>query len=120
MSNTFVPALTNDETLFVRSLYNTMIGSSGPNKYVPRLARLKRAITVFHGLTLAPLEGPCRAKPYVLARIDYSHLAMKHCSGQVTLTQIGKSINRDHTTVMNHLKHEPGDLRSIEKILDVQ
>ena len=117
----YVPSLTSDEILFIRSLKNTLVGSDGPNQYVPKLSQLKKAVGVFHGLTMEQLEGPCRVKSFVKARIDYAHLAMKHCSEKVTLTMIGKSINKDHTTIMYYLNnHQPGDLATIEKMFDVQ
>tara|TARA_R110002020_G_scaffold160078_1_gene344398 strand:- start:967 stop:1326 length:360 start_codon:yes stop_codon:yes gene_type:complete len=117
----YVPSLTSDEILFLRSLKNTLVGSTGPNQYVPKLSQLKKAVGVFHGLTMEQLEGPCRAKPFVKARIDYAHLAMKHCSEKVTLTMIGKSINKDHTSIMHYLNnHQPGDLATIEKMFDVK
>ena len=117
----YVPSLTSDEILFIRSLKNTLFGSAGPNQYVPKLSQLKKAVGVFHGLTMDQIEGPCRTRAFVLARIDYAHLAMKHCSGRVTLTMIGNSINKDHTSIMHYLNnHQPGDLATIEKMFDVK
>lgn len=117
----YVPSLTSDEILFIRSLKNTLVGSEGPNQYVPKLSQLKKAVGVFHGLTMGQIEGPCRAKPFVLARVDYAHLAMKLYSDRVTLTMIGRSINKDHTSIMHYLNnHQPGDLATIEKMFNVK
>ena len=120
--NTFVPPLTDEEIQFLRHINNTLMASNDSavvKQYKPVLDRIKRAVCLYHGITKEQLEGPCRLKHFVKARIDYSHLAMKHGSKKFSLTTIARFINRDHTSVMHHLyNHQPGDIDSIEKLMD--
>ena len=55
------------------------------------------------GLTYQQIASPIRRGSYVTARIFYCYFVRKHLNW--SLTEIGSSINRDHTTVIHSLKN---------------
>lgn len=69
-------------------------------KVDPTLRSLKQAVCAVYGLTEEQLLGPGRTKVYVQARRHFAHEARK--LGK-SLPQIGRFLNRDHTTIMNLL-----------------
>ena len=55
-----------------------------------------------HGITLDDLRGPSRKQP--LAAIRQDCMAEIYHSTSMSTTQIGKILNRDHTTICHGIK----------------
>lgn len=88
------------------------------------LAELLVIVANAHNITLAELRGPSRKKHLVRARREFCAMARairdERFQGhyRFSLPQIGRALNRDHTTVIHALKaveksrqmaHEKGD-----------
>lgn len=53
----------------------------------------------YRGVSGADLIGPARHKAYARPRMEFCYLARRHTS--MSLPEIGRKINRDHTSVRN-------------------
>lgn len=62
------------------------------------IASIIDAVSAETGVDIADIKGTARNQPIVLARNLVSHLAVEH-SGK-SLPQIGRVLNKHHTTVM--------------------
>ena len=66
-----------------------------------RLTSLKNAIEKEFGNRI---DTPLRKREYTYARAVYCKIAREMSNGAITHSEIGKSINRDHATVMHNIK----------------
>lgn len=66
------------------------------------LTQLKNEVCDRHKISLAGLEGPCRRAQFVAARTEFCWRA--YALDCFSLPEIGRSIKRDHTTVMHHVR----------------
>ena len=66
-----------------------------------RLTSLKHAIEKEFGHII---HTPLRKREYTYARAVYCKIAREMSNGAITHSEIGKSINRDHATVMHSIK----------------
>lgn len=65
------------------------------------LRSIAEQVAVKHDLSLADLKSASRMKPLARARFEY--FARAHEAG-FSLPQIGRTMNRDHTTVLNGIR----------------
>jgi hypothetical protein len=65
-----------------------------------RLDEIAEKVCTLYGINLEDLKGKSRRKLFVDARFEFC-MAARH--SEHTLTDIGRYLNRDHTTVMHHL-----------------
>ena len=77
--------------------------------FVPHyLAELLVIVANQHDLTLAQMRGPSRKKHLVAARREFCWRARSYRDEygyhRFSLPQIGRALNRDHTTVIHALK----------------
>ena len=69
---------------------------------IPRsLASLVCTVAERHGITMAAMRGDSRAHRFVVARRELAQEATAAGFGSPT---IGRALNRDHSTVLHHLK----------------
>ena len=66
-----------------------------------RLRNLKKEIEKEFG---DRIDTPLRKRHYTYARAVYCMVAREMSNGAITYEEIGKSINRDHATVMHNIK----------------
>lgn len=66
------------------------------------LRQIKEDVCERHGISLAGLEGPRRSAKYAAARGEFCRLA--YSFEGISLPAIGRAINRDHTTVLHHVR----------------
>lgn len=66
-----------------------------------RLLSLKSAVEKEFG---HPIDTPLRKRHYTYARAVYCMVAREMSNGAITYSEIGKTINRDHATIMHTIK----------------
>lgn len=66
------------------------------------LAQLLEAVSKKHRVTPQHIKGPMRHSEFVQARIEFAKLAYQ--SGRYSFPQIGRYLERDHTTIMYYVK----------------
>jgi chromosomal replication initiation ATPase DnaA len=66
------------------------------------MAQIAQAVSLAHGITVADLRGPSRLKPVSEARQEFMALAMGE--GRFSSPQVGRWLNRDHSTVLHGVK----------------
>ena len=62
-------------------------------------------VCIYYGITFDEFVSPRRDKYLVDARTDFCHLAKE--TTRFGCNQIGRFINRDHTSVLHHWKKQP-------------
>lgn len=77
---------------------------------VTALQSLKEEVAAKHGITVPALESSrqerCRTPALIAARVEYCQRA--YAMGGYSLPEIGRSINRHHTTVLHHVRKGQG------------
>lgn len=83
---------------------------SGPGNRGFTLQSLKEEVSAKHGVTVAALESrrqERRRNPQLIAaRVEYCQRA--YAMEAFSLPEIGRSINRHHTTVLHHVRKARG------------
>ena len=100
--------LKDTEILEIRSLLKILKKpSSGGIRINKTLRSLVVLVCLRHRIEISDLIGPCRKRRLVKARIDFSHIAFRQRSWNKTI--IARTLNRDHSTVIHHLKKQPSE-----------
>jgi len=62
-----------------------------------------RLVCALWGVVVDDLKGPCRAIEFAAPRQAFMLLCRRHCK-HLSLPQVGRILNRDHTTVLHGLR----------------
>ena len=110
-------SFTDDEIIKLKFLIG-IINPGTKEKYkIITLKKILTCVSVAHNISVEDLLGKKRTQQYVMARIDFCHLANKYITSNKT--KIARSINRGHNYVVgNLLKKTPSKhITKIQKIL---
>lgn len=103
--------LTLDEIKKVKKLVQ---GYEMPKEYVSGSLRfLASKVCKFYCININEFMSPRRQRYLVNARRDFIHLAKKET--RKNYNEIAKFLQRDHTTILHHVKKQPVNL---DKIID--
>jgi chromosomal replication initiation ATPase DnaA len=106
----------HDETLRLYELYADMVDPPGGDILAPsHLVCLLRQVAAEYGVSVETLKSDRRTRPLPEIRAEFCKRA--DALGKYSTTQIGKTINRDHTTVLfalGKLAQKPSYMRAAE------
>lgn len=81
---------------------NIMNYKSSSKNIVSDVSRIATLVTNYTGITMEEISGKLRTSSIVLARMAFCYLARKYVPN-ISLSEIGRQINRDHTTIIHAL-----------------
>ena len=81
---------------------NTFIFQLSTVRVTPMMAQVINEVAFEFGVTVQDIKGPARQKHIALARHCFCWRAYREC--QRSMPEIGRFLNRDHTTVLNSIR----------------
>ena len=107
---------TDDEIIKLKQLINTLHPKPQARFKIISLNRIVSVVCAAHNISVEELVGPNRSQQYIMARVDFVHLAYKFMTKNKT--KLARSIGKKHNFVVtNLLKKTPS--HHINKIISI-
>jgi chromosomal replication initiation ATPase DnaA len=81
---------------------------------VSALVEIAAIVAEKHGLTIDDLRGPARERKVAWPRQEA--FALTYSTGRFSTTRIGQFYRRDHTTVIDGIRHYQGRLQAAQEV----
>lgn len=107
---------TEEEVLKLKQLINLLHPKPQEKYKIVSLSRITSVVCAAHNISKEDLIGPKRNQQYIMARVDFVHLAYKFLTKNKT--KLARSIGKKHNFVVtNLLKKTPS--HHINKIISI-